>query len=96
MNGPRYVFVLYVSDNSPRNQEVERKLRTACDMHVADNYSLKTVNVATSCGTESCSTILATPTLVIESPGPSRRYVGELCDTDGNQLVQQLFTEESW
>lgn len=93
MNGPRFVFVLYVSEDSPRYQEMERRFRMACDSYLADDYSLSTINIMSESRHEQCSAILATPTLVRLSPGPRRQYVGELTDSDSDQLLQQICSE---
>jgi len=70
-------------------------LRVACDHAVADDYSLETVTVMDA-SHDKRDTILVTPTLVIESPAPRRRYVGELLATETDQLLQQLLGESTW
>ena len=73
------VLKLYVSGDGPRSQGAIRRLRELCSLHQECQVEIVDVNEQPARAEQ--ERILATPTLVRESPPPVRRIVGDLTDT---------------
>ena len=73
------VLKLYVSGDGPRSQGAIRRLRELCSLHQECQIEIVDVNRQPERAEQ--ERILATPSLVRESPPPVRRIVGDLTDT---------------
>lgn len=72
------VLKLYVSGDMPRSELAIRRLQDICSNADCD---VEVIDVTASPARAEAAQILATPTLVRESPPPPRRVVGDLRDT---------------
>ena len=74
----RFIFTLYVAGDSPRSQEAIANLRHICDVLVGGRPECMVVDVLSDPDLAERERILTTPTLVRETPPPSRRVTGDL------------------
>jgi len=76
----QYQFRLYVAGQNPRSRLAIQNLQHICDASLADNYTLTIVDVLQDPQAAEDAKILAAPTLILESPLPRIRIVGDLSD----------------
>lgn len=76
-----YVLTLFVTGASDMSARAIRDLRAMCDEHLTGRYQLEVVDVHRDASLMSAHDVVATPTLIKESPLPKRMLVGDLSDT---------------
>lgn len=79
----RYFFRLYVAGATARSRQALRRVCQLCEAEQKDNYELQVIDVYQQPELARQNQIVATPTLVKESPRPVRRFIGNLLDTAG-------------
>jgi circadian clock protein KaiB len=84
------LFKLYIAGPTSRSQQAIANLRRLGDERLGGAYQLVIVDVAENPGIAETERILATPTLVKESPLPLRRVTGDLSDQEKVLLVLAL------
>jgi circadian clock protein KaiB len=77
-----YVLKLYVSGSSPRSAKAISNITSICDQYLAGRYDLDIIDVFQQPELAKANQLLAAPTLIKESPDPSRRLVGDFSDED--------------
>jgi circadian clock protein KaiB len=82
-----YVLKLYIAGQSVRSQRAMANLREICD-RLAQRCELIIVDVLERPQLAEDDRILATPTVIRQSPLPVRRVIGDLSDSE--KLVQWL------
>jgi circadian clock protein KaiB len=76
---PEFVLILYVfGTTSPSSARAIVNIRALCEELVRGRYQLTVVDIARDAAAAARMQIVATPTLVRESPLPLRRLVGDL------------------
>lgn len=73
---------LYVTGRSPKCLAAIENLRRACEVHLAGRYEIEVVDLLENPRRAADDQIVAVPTLVRKVPGPIRKIVGDLSDTD--------------
>lgn len=73
-----FVFRLYITGVSSLSTRAVVNARRLFDQHLAGRYKLEVVDLAKFPARAAEGQIVASPTLVKESPGPVRRFVGDL------------------
>jgi circadian clock protein KaiB len=73
-----FVFVLFIMGTSLSSEKTIHALRQLCETTLKNNYVLEIVNVLEAPDRAETHNILATPTLIRESPLPHRRIIGDL------------------
>jgi circadian clock protein KaiB len=73
---------LYVTGQTEKSLSARTNLRRLCDVHLAGRYDLEVVDLAEHPKLAADDRILATPTLVRRHPGPARRIVGDMSNTE--------------
>jgi circadian clock protein KaiB len=81
-NPDHYSLCLYVTGSSGKSLSARANLRRICDLHLQGRYDLEVVDLAEDPGLAIDDRILATPALVRREPGPPKRIVGDLSDTE--------------
>ncbi|MBN1177779.1 MAG: circadian clock KaiB family protein [Anaerolineae bacterium] len=76
----KYTLKLYVTGQTTRSQSAVANLRRTCEAALPGQYDLTIVDVLENPQLAEDNKILATPTLVRESPHPTRRIIGDLSD----------------
>jgi len=77
------VLTLYVTGDTLMSEHAVTNLRELCEENLGGQYELGVVDTVERPQVARCENILATPTLVRESPLPRRRVVGDLSDKRG-------------
>ncbi len=78
----KYVFRLYLSGRTPRNEKVTADLKNILEDEFKDQYSIEITYATEDPASTGRAKILCTPTLIKELPSPSRRVVGDLTDKE--------------
>lgn len=78
---PKFHVVLYISGKSERSERTILNLRRMLDEEADGGYELTVCDVQVEPHNAEKEKILATPTLVLISPPPERRIVGDLFDS---------------
>jgi circadian clock protein KaiB len=76
----KYVLKLYITGQSARSRQAVINLRRICEEALSGKYELVIIDVLERPYLAEQERILATPTLILESPLPVRRIVGDLSD----------------
>jgi circadian clock protein KaiB len=76
------VLMLFVAGRSRRAVEAERAARSILDRYGGPGSRLEVIDVFVAPDQAEAAGILATPTLLRVSPGPTVRVIGELDDVD--------------
>jgi circadian clock protein KaiB len=77
----KYKFRLYIADHTPNSVRAKANLAALCKGHLANRYEIELVDVLKDPKRALTDGIFMTPTLIMHSPGPSRRIVGTLTET---------------
>ena len=77
-----YLFKLYITGQSANSTQAIASLRRTLERRIAGRYVIELVDVVTQPQAAEDEGILATPTLVKERPGPPRRVIGSLSDSE--------------
>lgn len=89
----KYKLKLFVTGQTPRSQRAIRNLRRLCEEDLPHQVDLTVIDVLQSPQLAEDAKVIATPTLVKETPLPARRLVGDLSDTES--LLMGLDIEKS-
>ena len=82
-SGPtRWALTLYVSGASPQSIHALETVRKICDEELAGQVDLEVVDVRQQPALLVRDQIIAAPTLVKRLPGPLKRLVGDLSDSN--------------
>ena len=80
MSDDHYRFSLYIAGPSARSERAHTQLIRMCEELLAGRCELVVIDVLQQPDVAEAEKILATPTLVKESPPPRRRVTGDLSD----------------
>jgi circadian clock protein KaiB len=78
----RYELTLFVTGASPNSSRAITNLKSICEKHLADRYDLEIIDVYQQPLIAEREEIIALPMLVKRSPGPFRRLIGDMSDTE--------------
>jgi len=81
-HGVKYVLRLYVAGSTPRSSRAITNIKTICEAHLKDSYTLTVVDLYEHKNRAHEDEIVVAPTLVRRSPLPERRVFGNLSETD--------------
>ena len=73
---------LYVVDEKPRCLAAFANLKRICDEHLPGRYHIEVIDLIRRPELSSRDRVLAIPTLVRCFPGPERRLIGDLSNTE--------------
>jgi circadian clock protein KaiB len=77
-----YSLCLYVTASASPSARAISNIRKICEKHLTGRYDLEIVNIAERPELMAENQIIATPTLVKILPLPSRRFIGDMSQTD--------------
>jgi circadian clock protein KaiB len=86
----KYLLKLYIAGQTSRSQRAIVNLRQICEEILSGQYELVITDVLEHPQLAEDEKILATPTLVKESPPPVRRIIGDLSDKEKVMLALNL------
>src|SRR5688572_20478664 len=78
----RYVLRLYVAGNTPRSERAVANLRRLCSDVLRNGCDVEVIDVLEQPQRAEEDRVLATPTVIRRVPGPERRVVGDLSDSE--------------
>jgi len=78
----KYILRLYVAGSTPRSSRAITNIKTICEAHLKDSYTLTVVDLYEHKLRAQGDEIVVAPTLVRISPLPERRLFGNLSETD--------------
>ena len=81
-------FVLFVAGDAPSSERATEVIRRILEERLPGNHSLEVLDVVKEPHRAREEDVFAVPTLVLRSPGPSRRIIGDL--TDPGKIIQTL------
>jgi circadian clock protein KaiB len=73
---------LYVAGQSTKSLRALVNLKTFCDEHLAGEYDIEIIDLAEHPSLALVDDIVAIPTLVLRSPPPLRKVIGDLSNTE--------------
>jgi circadian clock protein KaiB len=84
---------LYVADGSPKSLRALTNLKTLCEEHLAGRYEIEVIDLVAQPSLARSDDILAIPTLVRRLPGPLRKIIGDLSNTERVLVGLRLHAE---
>jgi circadian clock protein KaiB len=78
----RYHLKLFIAGHTSRSLRAVKFLKETCEEFLAEKYDLEIVDTLEHPEVAEEDKILATPTLIKESPGPLRRIIGDLSNKE--------------
>jgi circadian clock protein KaiB len=84
---------LYVADGSPKSLRALTNLKTLCEEHLAGRYEIEVIDLVEQPSLARRDDILAIPTLVRRLPGPLRKIIGDLSNTERVLVGLRLHAE---
>jgi circadian clock protein KaiB len=84
-------LLLFVAGQSPKSLLAYTNLRKLCDSHLAGRHHLQLVDLTKEPSMAKLHRIVALPTLIRETPGPPKRIIGSLSNSE--KLLRDLELE---
>jgi circadian clock protein KaiB len=79
--GPTYDLRLYVAGQTAKSLAARANLLKLCEEHLAGRSTLEVIDLLEQPALARADQILAIPTLVRRHPGPVKKIIGDLSDT---------------
>lgn len=79
----KYVLRLFVAGATARSRQAILRMRQLCDVQLKDDCTLEVIDIYQQPQLARVNQIVATPTLIKESPRPVRRFIGNLFNAAG-------------
>lgn len=79
---PEYHLNLFITGASPNSVKAINNIKSICEKYLKDKYVLEIIDVYQIPEIAQREQIIALPTLLKKGPGPGRRLVGDMSDTD--------------
>ena len=89
----KYTFKLYIAGQSPNSTRAIENLKSFCEEVLKKQYEIDVINVIENPQLAVYHNIIATPTLVRETPSPAQRIIGDLSNKE--KLMSMLGTLSS-
>jgi circadian clock protein KaiB len=74
----KYVLRLFVAGATARSRQAVLHVRKLCDGELKDSCTLEVIDIYQQPGLARAHQIVATPTLIKETPHPVHRFIGDL------------------
>jgi circadian clock protein KaiB len=78
----RYMLKLYITGATGRSLRAIENIKAVCEEHLKENYRLEVIDLYQQPELAMSEQIIAAPTLVKEAPLPTRKFIGDLSNTD--------------
>jgi circadian clock protein KaiB len=89
-----YRLTLYVSGASELSRKAIAGAKDFCELVLPGCYDLAVLDLETHAPNATADGVIATPTLVLNEPRPSRRIIGDLSRVD--RVALALGLEPAW
>jgi circadian clock protein KaiB len=80
--GDLWEFKLYVAGHTPRSVTAIANLKSLCEEHMPGRYKIEIIDLIERPELARSDQVVAIPTLVRKLPGPIRRIIGDLSNTE--------------
>jgi circadian clock protein KaiB len=80
--GTEFNFKLYITGKTQRSEQAILNLRKICEEILTNQCQIAVIDILESPELAETQKIIATPTLVKETPLPMRRIIGDLSDLE--------------
>jgi len=80
-NEDTYRLRLFITGASPNSTRAVVNLKEICETYLKQNYEMEIVDVHQQPLIAETEQIIALPLLIKKSPGPERRLIGDMSDT---------------
>jgi circadian clock protein KaiB len=80
--GELWEFKLYVAGQTPRSMSAIANLKSLCEQYMPGKYRVEIIDLLERPEMAKSDQVVAIPTLVRKLPGPIRRIIGDLSNTD--------------
>ena len=77
-----YQLKLFVSGASPNSVRAINNLKVICDSYLKEKYTLEIIDVHQDTSLAQKEQMVALPLLIKKFPGPERRLVGDMSNTE--------------
>lgn len=77
-----YILRLYIAGSTPRSRRAIENIRKICETHLEGRYDLEVIDIYQHPEAASKAQVIAVPTLVKTLPGPLRKIIGDLSETE--------------
>lgn len=78
----KYTFKLYITGQSPNSTRAIENLKYFCEEVLKEQYEIDVIDVLETPQLAVYHNIIATPTLVKETPSPAKRIIGDLSNKE--------------
>ena len=78
----KWVLILYVASMTPAARRALHNVKAICDLYLKEEYSLQVIDLMEQPALAEADQIFAVPTLVRKVPGPLRKIIGDLGDSE--------------
>jgi len=78
---PKYILRLFVSGILQHSARAIKNLNKICEEHLKDNYALEIIDIYQEPDLALNEQVIVIPVLIIKSPLPERRIIGDLSDS---------------
>ena len=77
-----YRLRLFITGASPNSTRAVNNLKMICETYLKENYEMEIVDVHQQPLIAESEAIIALPLLIKKSPGPERRLIGDMSNTE--------------
>lgn len=78
----RYMLRLFVTGSTPRSTRAIKNMRHICETHLHGRYDLEVIDIYQEPEAAFSQQVIAVPTLIKMLPGPLKRIIGDLSETE--------------
>jgi circadian clock protein KaiB len=79
---PKYILKLFVSGILQNSVRAIRNINEICERHLKGNYKLEIIDIYQQPDLAVSEQIIVIPVMIIKSPLPERRIIGDLSNID--------------
>jgi circadian clock protein KaiB len=80
--GKDYVLRLYIAGTSSKSVRAVANIKEICNKNLANRFDLEVIDIYQQPALAEEVQVIAAPTLVKQLPLPSRKFVGDMSNTD--------------
>jgi circadian clock protein KaiB len=77
-----YLLSLYICGSTPNSVRALVSVRDICETHLQGRYELEIIDILLQPHKVVQDQVIATPTLILKSPLPVRRFIGDMARQD--------------
>jgi circadian clock protein KaiB len=77
-----YILRLYITGMTPNSKRAVENVKKICEEHLKGRYELEVIDIYQQPTLAQQEQIIAAPTLIKKLPGPLRRLIGDMSNTE--------------